>query len=315
VHGCGAKGAGTRVLIIFPGALGDLICLIPTIRVIASRHASAQIELMARHELARFVVERSDLARAHSIDRAEVAQLFATGAEVPTDAEKFFGGFARIYSFFAAEDARFRRRLSAIAKEVSFHPFAPPGDDHVARGYLRSIAAAGAPMDASLEPTPYDRIAAAAHLERLALEPDRFILVLPGSGSRWKNWPAEKFAELAERLSTRMCSLVILGPAESGLKSAFHDRQIATLDALELGEVAGLAESARAFVGNDSGIAHLAAAVGAPGVVLFGLTQPARWRPLGAARAVWREPIASITIDEVTAELTEIIAKPRPGRL
>jgi len=298
-----------RVLIIFPGALGDLICLLPAIRAIAVHHAGASIELMARHELAQFVVERSGLALAHSIDRSEVCQLFVAGVEVPAQAEKFFGGFARIYSFFAADDQRFRDTLSAIAKAVTFHPFRPPGDDHVAMGYLRSIATTGAPMDASIQPTTYDRLAAAAHLERLGLQANEFILVFPGSGSRQKNWPVEKFIELAERQSAHMSSLVVLGPAEVELESSFRDRQIGALGGLGLGEVAGLAELARAFVGNDSGVAHLAAAVGAPGVVLFGPTNPDRWRPLGAVRAVRREPLVKIAVDEVAAELTEIIAK------
>lgn len=66
----------TRVLIIFPGALGDLICLAPTIAAIARRHRSAELELMARYELAEFAVGRLGITRAHSIDRREVALLF-----------------------------------------------------------------------------------------------------------------------------------------------------------------------------------------------------------------------------------------------
>ena len=137
-------------------------------------------------------------------------------------------------------------------------------------------------MEASLQPTTCDRAAAAAHLARIGLEPNEFILVFPGSGSRHKNWPAEKFLQLAERPTAHLSSLVILGPAEAELQSSFRDRRIATLAGLELGGVAGLAESARAFAGNDSGVAHLAAAVGAPGVVLFGPTES---RPLAAAWA------------------------------
>jgi heptosyltransferase-3 len=73
---------------------------------------------------------------------------------------------------------------------------------------------------------------------------------------------------------------------------------------LELGEVAAIARMARAFVGNDSGVSHLAAAAGGGrGVVLFGPTDPERWRPLGAVRIIRREPIGSIAVEEVEAAL------------
>src|SRR3989442_4874950 len=65
-----------RVLVIFPGALGDLICLVPTLRALIPRHRGSSIELMAREELARFAVDRMGVAAPHSIDRQEVAVLF-----------------------------------------------------------------------------------------------------------------------------------------------------------------------------------------------------------------------------------------------
>src|SRR5271163_3724038 len=137
-----ATAEKSRTLIIFPGALGDLICLIPAIRVIAARHPESSLELMARFELARLAVGRLGISSAHSIDRAEVAQLFTESPAEMTAAREFFVDFERIYSFFAADDSRFRHSLSAVAREVCFHPFRPPGDGHVAAAYLRSVGAA-----------------------------------------------------------------------------------------------------------------------------------------------------------------------------
>src|SRR5229473_419432 len=97
-----------RVLIMFPGALGDLILLGPALRVLIKRYPGASIELMARMELARFAVGRIGVARAHSIDRAEVSQLFVSDAPCSEATRSFFGSFARVYSFFAADDERFR---------------------------------------------------------------------------------------------------------------------------------------------------------------------------------------------------------------
>src|ERR1700681_2335151 len=93
-----------RVLVIFPGALGDLMCLMPALSAISRRHPGAAIELMARLELARLVVGRSVVARGHSIDAREVGELFADGAS--GGARRFFGDFDRVYSFFASDDSR-----------------------------------------------------------------------------------------------------------------------------------------------------------------------------------------------------------------
>src|SRR5260370_38583450 len=124
-----------RVLVIFPGALGDLMCLMPALAAISRRHAGASVELMARFELARLVAGRSVVARAHSIDAREVGALFTD--EMAKKAPGFFFDFDRIYSFFASDDARFRERLAASPNaEVSFHSFRPAGRGQRSEGNL-----------------------------------------------------------------------------------------------------------------------------------------------------------------------------------
>src|ERR1700738_1507342 len=93
-----------RVLVIFPGALGDLLCLVPAVRAIARRNPGAALELMARGELARFAVGRVGFARGLSIDRREVGHLFAANERVPEETRGFFDAFDRVYSFFADDD-------------------------------------------------------------------------------------------------------------------------------------------------------------------------------------------------------------------
>lgn len=297
-------GNQARTLIIFPGALGDLICFIPALRAIGARHRDSTLELMAHFALARFSVGRTPVSRAHSIDRAEVAQLFGPIADVSDAAREFFGGFARIYSFFAADHDQFRRTLGALAP-VRFYPFRAPGDGHVATAYLRVLEAPPVEpnLDARVEPLPEDIATATATLIRNGFAPRSFLLLLPGSGSRAKNWPVANFVALARLLQPRLRSLCVLGPAEMELAPALRIAGITTLESLELGEVAALAAQARVFVGNDSGVSHLAAAAGASGVVLFGPTDPERWRPLGAIRIVRGESMAKLTIAEVAAAI------------
>jgi len=293
-------GERPRTLVIFPGALGDLICLLPTLSAIAERHPESQLCLMARFELARFAVGRTPVARAFSMDRPDVAQLFT-----PSAAPRFFRNFTRIYSFFAGDNEQFRRSLEAAARDVRFLPFRPHQEGHIAEAYLRAIdAPRGQPCEPRVTPLPEDVAAARAVLERRRLAARTFLMLLPGSGSRAKNWPVESFVELARRLSPELRSLCVLGPAEAGLASVFRAAGIETVDGLELGVVAALATQAAAFLGNDSGVSHLAAAAGAPGVALFGPTDPSRWRPLGVVRVLSSVFMAKLSVDEVVEALT-----------
>ena len=317
-----------RVLVIFPGALGDLICLGPALCALARRHHDATLELMAREELARFAVDRLGIARigiarghsralsgAHSIDRREVAALFAEEPDL-TEAARFFCSFTRIYSFFASDDARFRRALEAAAAPgvVSFHAFRPAAPGHVAADYLDEIGERGeppdVPLDAHVEVHADDIAEATQALARLGLGDTRVVLFFPGSGSPHKNWPAENFAALADALPPPLRALVVLGPAENTLEPLFIARGIARLRDQPLGTIAGLARLAAGFVGNDSGVSHLAAAAGAPGVAIFGPTDPDRWRPLGRVRVVRALKLADLAPAEVASALREIIEMP-----
>jgi ADP-heptose:LPS heptosyltransferase len=300
-----------RVLVIFPGALGDLLCVVPAVRAIARRNPGATLELMARGELARFAVGRLGFARGHSIDRREVGQLFAADERVSEDARAFFGAFDRVYSFFATDDPNFRRSLEdASAGRASFYPFRPPGDGHVARCYLRALGENDAsPLENGIALLPHDIESAARVTARLGLAPHGFILILPGSGSPTKNWPAANFAALAKRAAGP--SLVLLGPAEAGLKSFFEARNLAVVSDLELDDVAGLAHFSRCFLGNDSGVSHLASASGARGLVLFGPTDPTRWRPLGDVKMIRRDPLDGLPVAEVVAALEQLLGEQR----
>ncbi len=305
-----------RVLVIFPGALGDLMCLMPTLAAISRRHMRASIELMARFELARLVTGRTVVARAHSIDAREVGELFADSDT--ESARRFFANFDRIYSFFASDDDRFRARLAAATDAVvSFHPFRPDSDSdgHVSDAYLRAIDAAVSHSDSRLEPSSDDLAAAARAIAESKCGSSNPVVIFPGSGSPAKNWPAAKFAELASNLllANRANVVVILGPAEVALEPIFREAGVPVLKNLDLPTVAAIARGGSDFVGNDSGVSHLAAAVGASGVAIFGPTDPARWRPQGSGQitVLRREPIDSIEVREVANALAKFVASPQ----
>jgi heptosyltransferase-3 len=294
----------SRVLIIFPGALGDLICLAPTMAAIARHHRSADLELMARMEPAEFAVGRLSIARAHSIDRREVALLFRSSDDDDA-AHRFFSAFDRIYCFFNADDPGFRRALNEASAPgaTSFHRFRPEAKGHIAAAYLEDVTG-----DTNLRPIRIklsdEDLAAASKAVRGISEEKPLVAIFPGSGSPSKNWPIEKFSALAHQLNTKIRTIFILGPAEDAMEKGLRPAGHIIIKNQPLGTVAAIASMATAFVGNDSGVSHLAAATGTRGVVLFGPSDPARWRPLGDVKVIHRDPIASIEVGEVDAVLS-----------
>lgn len=124
-----------------------------------------------------------------------------------------------------------------------------------------------------------------------------FVIIHPFSGSPRKNWPLERYRDLAGALPlpVKWCA----GPSE------------ALEDAVRFDNLYNLAcwiAQARVYIGNDSGISHLAAAAGAPVVALFGPTDPAVWAPRGRqVRILVAQPIESIPVERALAAVEEII--------
>jgi ADP-heptose:LPS heptosyltransferase len=108
-------------------------------------------------------------------------------------------------------------------------------------------------------------------------------VIHPTAAFATKQWAIEKFARVAEDLTARgLTPIVIVSQKESAtidLLKRESSARVFGLDNLSLPEVTALASRARLFVGNDSGIAHIAAAAGAPCVVIFGSSNVAHWRP------------------------------------
>ncbi|HEY6548414.1 MAG TPA: glycosyltransferase family 9 protein [Vicinamibacteria bacterium] len=149
-----------------------------------------------------------------------------------------------------------------------------------------------------LIPRPEDEVLLRPLLGQL---PPHFLALHPGSGSARKNWPAERFVTLAGRLARDRPCLVIEGPADEGVTLPFHASRAVFARGLPLRALGGLLARAGLYVGNDSGVTHLAAAFGAPTLALFGPTDPQIWSPLGPRVRVVRAPQGRLETLEVAA--------------
>jgi heptosyltransferase-2 len=139
----------------------------------------------------------------------------------------------------------------------------------------------------------------------------------PGSGSDKKNWPEPSWAALLECLAQAndFHFLLVGGEAEGDrvrrLAARMPAGRLRVAQNLPLVELAALLEGCAAFVGHDSGISHLAAALGLPGLVLWGQSAERLWRPPSDKVVVVRHPgaLAQLTVAEVLEELQRLIRR------
>ncbi len=171
----------------------------------------------------------------------------------------------------------------------------------------RDLGAIADPLPPDLEVTPNEEEAARPFLSRL---PPRFLALHPGSGSPSKNWPVERFAALARALSPSRPWLVVSGPADEAAAAALGGHPEAVAARLLPPRVLGaLLAHAGLFVGNDSGVSHLAAGYGTPTLALFGPTDAAVWAPLGRRVRTLRSPdrsMAGLSLEAVRSVAQEM---------
>ncbi len=225
---------------------------------------------------------------------------------------------------FADEHREFNRWLNNIPVDGM--------DTHVVERHLQMANALGAkpyPVDFALQPsvqvqTHIDEI---FESEGLLQEPP--VALLPFASETHKRWPAERFAQLAARLTRHGLRCVIVGgkgdvPAAREIVDAAGDGVISLAGRTKLRQLAALLQRCRLVIGNDTGPLHIAAAVGTPVLGLYGPTDPAKVGPYGwIDRVLWhRQPCGpcghrptcrdcacmnAISVDEVVARAAEMI--------
>jgi hypothetical protein len=231
----------------------------------------ALLELVTRQELDTI-----------SIDRREVADLFST-ASIRNSTFDLFRDFALVQSWIGHGDDNFAARLATVSGgTVRIHRLRGMKAGEHAADYLAACLGVEA-TSISFDPPAEAAEWAAAFWHRHGLGPSTLI-VHPGSGSPRKNW--QGMATIAQRWRTRQYGslLLVCGPAEVSTDLP-HD---AIVRETSLNRVAALLKKGAAYLGNDSGISHLAGLTGARGVVTFGPTDSETWRPLGSGLRVCR---------------------------
>ena len=289
-----------RVLVARAGALGDLLLLRPTLASL--RAAPVRVTLLAPERPADAV--RAEADALVPWDRADVARLIGGDVGV-AEAQRILEAPDVVVAYSRSRELI--HGLRPVCGRVIVHDPDPRGE-HAADWLAGPLREIGVPR---IDPGPCGATAAELAFARPWWDrlPPRFLAIHPGSGSARKNWPPDRFAELVRRVSPDRGWLLSLGPADESASSLVEAPGAVVTRDLPPRALGALLSGAGVYVGNDSGVSHLAAAWGAPTLALFGPTDPAVWSPLGPRAHTIRAPtadMASLTVEAVVRALSTI---------
>jgi heptosyltransferase II len=303
--------AANRVLIRLPNWLGDVLLARPLLHRLRAALPGAVLTAVAPAPLLDLLAADGvvDAAQPWPRDRAGRAAALAAVRAARPDAALVLppsfssawlawrsGAAERVGYAHEGRDVLLTRALRRPAR----------GERHLSDEYLElgraafGAAAVTAGDVPSLRLTATARDAGAALRERLDVAPRAYAVLAPAAiYGPAKRWPAERFAALGRRLAARGAAVLVCGTREEAAVCEAVAREAGAgarslAGTTTLPELAGLCADARLAVCNDSGLAHLAAALGVPTVAVFGSTSSAWTAPRGAAvRIVQRPPVCS----------------------
>jgi heptosyltransferase III len=269
-----------KILVIRGGALGDFIVTLPVLAALRGHFPVRSIEILGQPKIAALAVAGGLAERVSALESPALASFFAPdGSRLPTAAE-YFAGFELIISYAYDPERIFQSNISkcGLAKFIA-GPHRPDEslNIHATELLLRPLEAIGI-RNADSRP----RLTLAANAQHFK---GRRLAVHPGSGSEQKNWPELKWKELLQLLAVKTDweFLLIGGEAEGSrcqrLVAELPPDRVDVAQDLPLVELAGEMATCAAFIGHDSGITHLAAALDLPGLALWGPTAEKTWRP------------------------------------
>ncbi|MFZ0413139.1 MAG: glycosyltransferase family 9 protein [Candidatus Acidiferrales bacterium] len=332
-----------RFLLVRLGSLGDVVHALPAAAALRDTFPAARIDWVIDPKWSRVLDGNPDLNRAIPLNRMSAAAIASTvrllRATKYTCAIDFQALYKSALLAFASGAPRRIGFCAAYAREglaavLYTDRFNPRGAHKVDHNLTLAIEAGArtlsAPARFSLAIHPEDDVEVSRQLDAYSL--GQFFVVNPGGGWRSKCWPPERYGELHRRLAPQYGwrGVVTHGPGEEDLAraviAAAGDPPPVALP-LGLGPLMALLRRARFVVSADTGPLHLASALRAPTIGLFGPTDPARNGPYTAGDIAVRNPrwsettyrrgaaysaaMLSITVDQVAAAVARRLGATR----
>ncbi|HLL77013.1 MAG TPA: glycosyltransferase family 9 protein [Pyrinomonadaceae bacterium] len=287
-----------RVLVVRLRSIGDAVLATPALHALRRFLPHAEIDLLLEDWVAPLLENSPDVDRVVTVERDSLKSRIAVwrtlrAARYDVAYDLHGGSTASLLTW--ASGARHTVGYASYGHARLLKHTAPPssglwGRDriHSAEQQLGLVGWTGVPVtDLPVSRVSVSEEARSRVAERLRLAGIHagrpVALFHPAAAFATKTWDSAHFARVADRVSEQGFAVVaVAAPHEAEVLSALSSaarRPLVTFDDLPLPELAALAERAGLFVGNDSGVAHIAAALGVPSVVVFGSSNVTHWRP------------------------------------
>lgn len=300
-----------RALVIRGGALGDFLLTLPVLNALREAAPGSRLEVLAYPAMANLAKISGLVDAVRSIEYGPLAGFFTRGTILDPGLRGFFGSFDLILSYLYDPDGIFAENLqNAGAARIIPGPHRPGESSHAIDQLAAPLSALGLPL--------------AGRATRLALTPANHgaptMALHPGSGSAAKNWPVEKWRQLAGQIlaANPEVHLAIIGgeadAAAVGALRGLDESRVAFWENLPLPELAARLAGTQLYLGHDTGVSHLAAAAGVPSLLLFGPTDPGVWAPPHEQVRVLRAPegnLPGLPVATVFSALSRFRAGPR----
>lgn len=306
-----------RIVVIRAGALGDTLLTLPALALLRRQWPGARLTFVGRRDTLALVAACGLADVTFPYDLPDWAALFGEEAPGTGLAATSLRDCDMAVAWLPDMEGTVTRTLRALGiRRVVVAPGRPAPDVHLhAALYLvQTLVPLGiaAPAPGSLAAlsalVPLDGMRSRPRLSaHVSATPQCVVAIHPGSGGAAKRWPPERFAAIAARLAAASYTpLLVQGPQDAPVVEQVLDAlapEVApppVVADLSLAQVAAVIERCAGFLGNDSGVSHLAGLLGIPTLALFGPSDPAIWSPLGLHARTLHVP--SRTMDSLDVE-------------
>jgi len=296
-----------RILIIRPGGLGDMLVLLPVFKALKNKFADAVIDVVCERRNLE-VLEMAGLAENALVYDSNPFRFFGElrrrSYDVSLDSEQFHN-FSAVFGRISGSPVRIGFKISPKRNLLYTHLINYELDGPEGRQFSRllsplGIKASPSPLSGTLRDLDFSL--PRSILEKLsdAAGANGFVAIHPGTSTAYKLWRNDNFVEVVQSLREEhgLGAVLVGGKGEEGAAMEIQRRAesrgctvLSFVGSVSLSTTAAIARRSAMFIGADSGIAHLAVALGLRTVVLFGASDHRKWGVKDASHAVVRAPM------------------------
>jgi len=316
-----------HILIIRPGAIGDALLTFPVIQALRTRHSAPHVTFVSNPAVLPLALDAGLAEEVSDYALVLWSELFSAAGIRTSALQGLLQHIDIAICWLSDPDGIVEQNLQANGvKHITIAPGRPPADtevhivDYLAHTIWPDESSFlsnndHAPIFPSYHRHFTHRIANDHSRGDARRRPAHRIAIHPGSGGAYKCWPVSGFATVITTLWQRNIPILLLaGPADSERLTNLLQRLptpgapelLSILQDAPLRTVAQELQQCRGYLGNDSGITHLAALLDIPTIVLFGPSNPAIWHPYGGSIKVLYKPVlANLPPDTVLYTVEE----------